>query len=119
MGGLFVKYIANLWRCFVDTPFLNVRMIFPSVQRDVSKIVEHAKTDSNIKKVMIFGSSVTWACCPHSDIDLYYELEREEQVDTPLTDRSIDKWNNFTVDYNLLSEIKNKGVVVYERDAVG
>ena len=106
------------WGIFVE-PFKNVEHIFPTQQRDVSTIVAKAKLDSNIKEIIIFGSSVTSACNPWSDIDVYFDLEEDKPLPYFGISTGLDAWTNFLVDKHLMSEIKEKGVVVYERDPNG
>ena len=64
---------------------------------------------------MIFGSSITYKCNYDSDIDMYVELSKDENVKTYNVDCPVDFWTNFNVPQEMLSEIKSKGVVVYER----
>lgn len=106
------------WDVFVD-PFKNVEHIFPTQQRDVSTIVAKATLDSNIKEVIIFGSSVTDACNPWSDIDVYFNLEEDKLLPYFGISTGLDAWTNFLVDDYLMKEIKEKGVVVFERDPNG
>lgn len=106
-----------MWRLCIEKPFLNVQKIFPTKQRDVAKIIDSVKADRNIKRVMIFGSSVTSACNPWSDIDVYYEKEQNLKYPVVICESGLDKWSNFDADDNLMREISRTGVVVYERDA--
>lgn len=106
-----------MWRV-VSKPFQNASRIFPTKQRAVCAMVEKCRRDSNVKKLTIFGSSVTSACHPWSDIDAYFEIS-EPVRNLPFTMEngdSWDRWSNFTVDKQLLEEIRAKGVVVYERN---
>lgn len=106
-----------MWKVCIDKPFKNASKIFPTQQRDVARIVESVKLDSNVKSVTIFGSSVTWGCNPWSDIDVYYELKEEKKLPKVKLENPRDAWTNFTVDETLLEEIQTKGVVVYENPA--
>ncbi|MBR2215233.1 MAG: nucleotidyltransferase domain-containing protein [Selenomonadaceae bacterium] len=104
-----------MWRAFAK-PFKNINYIFPTQQQAVHDMVEVCRKDENIKKVIVFGSSVTAGCHPWSDIDIYYEMEREpKKYPVILSDTAFDNWSNFSVDENLLAEINRTGVVVYER----
>lgn len=104
------------WKNVADRHFMNAEHIFPLQQRDILKIVEKAKTIPEISKVIIFGSSVTPLCNPWSDIDVYIV---QDNVNTKITfedlEAPVDKWTNFTVDDELLEEIMEKGVCVYEK----
>ena len=106
-----------MWRVCSE-PFMNDKYIFPTQQRDVYKIIEECKKDENITKVIIFGSSVTSLCNPWSDIDVYMEMKEEKLMPVFRLEVPVDKWNNFMVDEDLMEEINEKGVIVYERDVV-
>lgn len=55
-----------MWGVVYDD-YMNANLIFPTQQRDVYHIIKICRQDPNIKKVVIFGSSVTSACNPWSD----------------------------------------------------
>ena len=61
-----------MWKA-VAKPFMNIEKIHPHQQEAVGKMVELCKHDPNIKRVVIFGSSVRDDCRPDSDIDIYYD----------------------------------------------
>lgn len=105
-----------MWKIFCK-PFKNVQKIFPTKQKYIAKMVEICKSDPNIKKVIIFGSTVTAGCNPWSDIDIYFEVKDKSKKLPGIKShtQAFDKWSNFTVDQNLLNEIKKEGVIVYER----
>ena len=105
------------WKCVTEEHFDNQQYIFPTQQADVLHLVQCAKKDKNVKKIIIFGSSVTAQCNPWSDIDVYFE----EEIDLPhfsfaWIEAAVDFWTNFTVDESLLAEIEAKGICVYSRD---
>lgn len=97
------------------TPFRNVEYIFPTQQRDVAELIGQWKAVDAVHKIVIFGSSVTSACNPWSDIDVYVELDSEVNLKRPHFEVPIDLWTNFDVDDRLLAEINETGVLVYER----
>lgn len=104
-----------MWK-IVSDEFLNADRIFPTQQKDVKKLIDVCSRDSNIRKIIIFGSSVTSACNPWSDIDVYFELRHDKKLPVIHNQEAVyDKWSNFTVDSVLLQEILKTGVVVYER----
>ena len=105
-----------MWK-LVSKNFLNARRIFPTKQRHVADMVEICRKDANVRKAIVFGSSVTAACNPWSDIDIYFELdEKRENLPTYPSHTVVwDKWTNFSVSEELLKEIKHTGVTVYER----
>mgnify|MGYP003318470753 CR=1 FL=1 len=94
--------------------FLNAERIHPIMQRDVLAIINDLKKDNNVKRITVFGSSVTSFVKSESDIDLYIELKHNKFVERTLIEHPADYWTNFTVVDEMLKEIKTKGVVVYE-----
>ncbi len=105
-----------MWK-IVSEPFKNAQYIFPTKQRDVFHMIGQCKKDPNVKKAVIFGSSVTASCNPWSDVDVYFELN-EDTGKLPVcapAKSAFDKWSNFSVSKELLEEINEKGVTVYER----
>lgn len=105
-----------MWRLVSDN-FLNARRIFPTKQKHVADMVKTCMKDKNVKRAVVFGSSVTAACNPWSDIDIYFELDEEKpNLPTYPSNKVVwDKWTNFSVSPELLKEIEQKGVTVYER----
>lgn len=106
----------RLWKATAK-PFMNINKIFPTKQKYVLRMVEEAKKDPNIQKIIIFGSSLLPRCNLWSDIDIYFEC-KEDPVRLPSIGDSVqafDKFTNFGVSNDFLSEIKKTGVVVYER----
>ncbi|WP_297569147.1 nucleotidyltransferase domain-containing protein [uncultured Anaerovibrio sp.] len=106
----------RLWNA-VAKPFKNIHRIFPTQQIEVGKMIDVCKKIPNVKRIVIFGSSVTPQCNPWSDIDIYFELASEMQKLPVVNDTEAiwDKWDTFSVDDELLSTIMRTGVVVYER----
>lgn len=107
-----------MWNIYTNEPYLNAAFIFPTKQREVGVLVKYAEADSNVLKMVIFGSSVTSACNPWSDIDVYYLLKEDKEHYSPVTKSAIDEWTNFSIskEEKLYDEIKKKGVMVYDRD---
>lgn len=106
----------KLWNA-VAKPFKNIHRIFPTQQTEIAKMIEVCKKIPNIKRIIIFGSSVTAQCNPWSDIDIYFDTEHE-MTKLPVvkgTEAIWDKWDTFSIDTNLLNEITKTGVIVYER----
>ena len=104
-----------MWKA-VAKLFMNIEKIHPHQQEAVGKMVELCKQDPNIKRVVIFGSSVRDDCRPDSDIDIYYEFKGNKTSWPSLGDMSIwDKWDNFTVNRKLDYEICRTGVTVYDK----
>lgn len=101
-----------------DLQYQNVNKIFPTKQKDVALLVNKLKENKKIKRIIIFDSSVTWACNPWRDIDIYIEHDAENlnSINIPYSDikSSLDIWDSLLVDNNLLKEIIDKGVIIYE-----
>lgn len=105
----------------------NLQYIHPLNRNAVEEISSYLSENPNVAKIIIFGSSITSQCHNDSDVDLYVELKdryiaptHEGRAKQQLIDRSFDfsfdLWTNYTVDVRLLFEIKEKGIVVYERE---
>lgn len=107
------------WKICIDHPFQNCSRIYPIQQQKVSRIVEHLRKNINVKRIIVFGSSVTERCHIDSDVDIYVELNYLEHLTFPAFDFVYDLWTNDTVDERMLEEIMKKGVVVYERNVIG
>ncbi len=105
-----------MWRAF-GKPFLNIKKIFPTKQKYMAQMIDVCKNNPNVKKFIIFGSSITAGCNPWSDIDIYFEMENEPHAYPTIANhkQAFDKWSNFTASGDLLNEIQKNGVVVYER----
>lgn len=95
---------------------MNIERIHPYQQEAISKMVDLCKKDPNIKKAIIFGSSVRDDCRPDSDIDIYYEFIGKKTPWPSLGSMAVwDKWDNYTVNRQLDYEIIRTGVTVYEK----
>ena len=94
---------------------MNCEKIYPIQQLRVLNLISKLKRDKNINKIIIFGSSVTNSCHIDSDLDVYLELKNNKKITLNKIDYELDLWNNYTVSKELLEEINDKGVVVYER----
>lgn len=105
-------------KCFKRLTFDNIKLIFPLKQKAVYEMIQVCKNDKNVKKIIIFGSSVTGACNPWSDIDIYFELENpvNKLSFAKNNNQAWDRWSNFSVNDNLKNEILKTGVVVYDRN---
>lgn len=111
----FLKPNNDPFNVVIKNGFRNVKLIHPLHQRYVFEIVKELRKNKNVKKIIVFGSSVTKRCTYESDIDLYVELIKEEHVQSYLVDCPVDFWTNYTVSHNFLNEILKTGVVVYKR----
>jgi len=57
-------------RVVASDSFLNVNRIHPIKQRMVKSIVDAARTDDRVKRIIVFGSSTRYDCDITSDLDL-------------------------------------------------
>lgn len=105
-------------RRIVSDHFMNVEKIHPLKQKQVFQLINVLKKKENVKKIIIFGSSVTNNCHSGSDLDFYVELSNEVDLkkDIISVGYDLDYWNNYMVDERLLNEIKKNGVLVYEKE---
>ena len=119
------------WHLVVDNRYANnLCKIHPLQQKATERICEYATNHSELKKIIIFGSSTTYLCNSCSDLDVYVEWSR------PYRDEE-DNWEPFVTAFmKYLREVTNsngydlifedevvtdrfrenimKGVVVYE-----
>lgn len=70
----------NSFKVTISDPFLNCEKIYPIQQLRVLSLINNLKKDKAIKKIIIFGSSVTSSCHIDSDLDVYIELERNKKI---------------------------------------
>lgn len=105
----------NKWKIVINNPFKNCSLIYPIQQRKVNELIQYFKQDKNVKKIIIFGSSITNKCHVGSDVDIYVELAEDKAIiKDKYFDFVFDLWTNFAVDERLKNEILKKGVIVYE-----
>lgn len=98
----------------ITEQFLNADRIHPIMQKDVLAIINDLKNDSNVIRIIVFGSSVTSHVKSGSDIDLFVEIKKNKRVHQTLIETPVDFWTNFSVDEEMLQEILKTGVKVYE-----
>jgi len=97
----------------------NLQYVFPLMQRFVGEFVERNKGLPGLQRIVIFGSSVTWACNPWSDIDIFLEGVGEGTKLWYPRGPSYDILRSDTFEPGvaepILDDILVKGVIVYER----
>ena len=106
------------WRICIKDAFNHCENIYPIQQKKVKTLLDEIKNNQYVKKIVIFGSSVTPACHIGSDVDVYVELDKNISKKDLISDSLnfvYDLWTNYMVDERLLNEINEKGLVVYER----
>lgn len=118
-------------RVVKDNAFLSVNCIHPMKQKAVAQIVEQAKKDSTVKRIIIFGSSTRYDCDVTSDLDICIDWKEKcydsEGVLKPFTRNmrkqisEITKGHADVVNYDYLEgtvveDAVKDGVIVYEYD---
>lgn len=101
------------WRVVIDDPFDHCDRVHPLQQSKVRELIDDMAANPLVQTITLFGSSVTERCHPGSDVDVYVEMEREENPVSRAHDFPFDLWTNYTADDRLKAEIKRKGVRVY------
>ena len=101
----------------------SVKHIFPSKQKDVQAVINIARQNAEIKRLIVFGSATTLNCGIDSDIDIAVDAPDIKQEDDFLVlSRRIRQAIHSSADvihYNsvqsdlLKKEIDMKGVEVY------
>lgn len=110
----------QIWKVCIPDPFDNCEKIYPIQQKKVQQMISNLKDDTNVEKIIVFGSSVQDTCHTGSDVDFYIVLKQDRKIIFKETLSFIyDIWTNYTVDSRMYEEIKKKGVTVYERNIAG
>lgn len=52
------------WKCITEERFDNQQYVFTTQQADVLRLVHGAQKDNNVRRIIVFGSSVTAQCNP-------------------------------------------------------
>lgn len=110
--------------------FMNVQKIHPLKQKIVKSIVDNAKTDSHVKSIIVFGSSVRYDCHPFSDLDLCIDWTEDcytengvlkpftgklRSLISSITEGNADVINYQDLDYtNVKDDVLDRGIIVYE-----
>jgi predicted nucleotidyltransferase len=112
-----------------EDSFMNVNRVHPLKQKLVRNIVEEAKKENVVKRIIIFGSSIRYDCDITSDLDIcidwMMDCYDENGILLPFT-QNMRKCISFetkgradVVNYDyledtVLAEAVKEGVVVYE-----
>ena len=48
-----------MWKICIPEPFMNCEKIYPIQQKKVKRLIDILSNNSNVKKIIIFGSSVS------------------------------------------------------------
>jgi len=108
----------NMWDFVVldGVTFLNCNRVHPLMQKRVEKLLDVWKLDTNIRKVVIFGSALEFRCSSRSDLDVYIEKKDTNRplAKEPDLDCALDIVMDLAHDSRLYQEIEKKGLVVWE-----
>lgn len=111
--------VDNMWDFPVmeGIAFENVNRIHPLMQGRVEKLIQTFKKDRNIRRLILYGSSLEFRCCSASDIDLYIEKYDPEKklAYLPELDCEVDIITNLKPDNKLYQEIERTGLLLFER----
>lgn len=114
-----------------ETSFRHVNKIHPIKQAIVKEIVEVARNDQTVRRIIIFGSSTRYDCDVTSDLDICIDWKKDcydaDGVLKPFTANmrraisKITKGNADVVNYGYLDgtiirDAVKEGIVVYEYD---
>ena len=114
-----------------ESSFQSVNRIHPIKQRQVAKIVDYAKNDMYIKRIIIFGSSTRYDCDETSDLDICVDWSEDcydsdgvlkpftvnmRKAIASATNGDSDVVNFDYLDDTVVKDAVNKGVVVYEHN---
>nr|WP_300661867.1 nucleotidyltransferase domain-containing protein [uncultured Acetatifactor sp.] len=119
-GGLIrMDNMKNMWDFPVmeGVSFQKANRVHPLMQARVEKLIYHFYQDENIRKMVLFGSSLDFRCNSYSDIDLYLEKKEKEKKTGPLPelDCDVDIIANLSSTSPLYREIEETGLVLFER----
>lgn len=97
--------------------FQNANRVHPLMQRRVEKLICELGKDANIRRLILFGSSLEFRCDSASDIDLYIEkYDPGKKLDhLPELDCEVDIITNLPPDNRLYQKIEQTGLLLFER----
>ena len=97
--------------------FPDANRVHPLMQKRVDTLTRSLKKDNNIRKLVLFGSSLEFRCNSHSDIDLYIEkYDKDKKIENfPELDCPVDIVADLNPDSRLYQEIDKTGLLLFER----
>ncbi len=117
--GRVMRQISSMWDFPVmdGVDFQDANRVHPLMQKRVERLIREFAKDPNIRKVILFGSSLEFRCNSASDIDLYIEKYDSDKklIDLPEIDCEIDLISNLSPASRLYKEIEQTGLLLYER----
>ncbi|MBR1597350.1 MAG: nucleotidyltransferase domain-containing protein [Lachnospiraceae bacterium] len=121
----------NFNKIVSDDAFDHVGKIHPLMQKKVKEIVEMAKNDTNVRRIIIFGSSTRYDCDITSDLDICIDWNQDcydqdgvlmsftssmRSVISRVTRGRADVVNYEYLNDTMLRDAVEGGVVVYEHN---
>lgn len=110
---------ANMWDfpAMKGISFKNANRVHPLMQRRVEKLLHGIAGDQNIRRAVLFGSSLEFRCSSTSDIDIYIEKYDPEKklASIPDIDCELDIITNLRPDNKLYQKIQETGLPLLER----
>ena len=114
-----MRDVRELWDFPVKEgiSYPNANRVHPLMQERVERILLAARSEGNLKRLVLYGSSLEFRCSSTSDIDLYAESVDPEKplAFIPDLDCEVDLVTNLSRDSRLYREIDRTGLVLYER----
>ena len=97
--------------------FVNANRVHPLMQARVQKLIQHMQCEPNIRKLVLFGSSLEFRCNSFSDIDIYIEkYDKSKKLESfPDLDCEVDIISNLEPESKLYQEIDKTGLLLFER----
>ena len=111
--------LSNMWDFPVmdGVTFVNANRVHPLMQARVQKLIQHMEYDMNVRKLVLFGSSLDFRCDSLSDIDIYIEkYDKDKKLEFfPDLDCEVDIVSNLETGSKLYKEIDKTGLLLFER----
>lgn len=107
----------NMWDFPVmeGVSFQNANRVHPLMQARIEKLLQSMLKDKNVRKLVLFGSSLEFRC--NSNSDIYIEkIDKDKKLEHfPDLDCEVDIVTNLSPDSKLYFEIDKKGLILFER----
>ncbi|WP_244324689.1 nucleotidyltransferase domain-containing protein [Sporofaciens musculi] len=114
-----MKQTKDMWDFPVmeGIAFPDANRVHPLMQGRVEKLIYELAKDQNIRRVVLFGSSLEFRCNSASDMDIYIEkFDSGKKLEyVPELDCEIDIVTNLSHDNRLYHEIEQTGLLLFER----
>ena len=118
-GCILMRDMKDMW----DFPvmegvfFEKANRVHPLMQARVENLIHQISKDPNVKRVVLFGSSLEFHCNSNSDIDLYIEKYKKDKKLQPLSDVGceVDIITDLPLHSARYCEIEKTGLLLFER----